>query len=243
MVKKQKNANVTQNLQFLNAGSKWQEYLGAVAKRFNREFERDTFELPEEVEAMPIYQEWLMGSLQGRIASPFWELVKPKKNYDCLDLGCGVGFLIYPWRDWESNFYGHDISRFAYDAISSRGPQLNPKLFKKMTFGPAHQLDYEPDKFDLAIATGLSCYYPLPYWQDVIDAVKLVLKPGASFVFDVIIEDADIAENWAILETYLGAEVFLESLSKWDTLIKDSGGKIVKRLTGELFQLYQVRFS
>ena len=243
MAKKQaKDSNITANLQFLNTASQWQEQLGAVAKRFNREYERDAFELPEEVEAMPIFQDWAKGSLQTRIASPFWEVVKPKKKQDCLDLGCGIGFLIYPWRDWEANFYGRDISRFVHDAISSRGPQLNSKLFKDMTLGPAHQLDYEPEKFDLAIATGFSCYYPLDYWKVVLEAVKPTLKPGASFVFDVLLEDAELAENWAILETYLGAEVFLESLSDWEALIKSVGGKIVKRQPGELFQLYQVRF-
>ncbi|MEO0947527.1 MAG: class I SAM-dependent methyltransferase [Cyanobacteria bacterium J06641_5] len=243
MVKKQaKDTSITANLQFLNTASQWQEQLGAVAKRFNREFERDSFDLPAEVEAMPIFHDWTKGSLQARIASPFWETVKPKKKQDCLDLGCGMGFLIYPWRDWEANFYGRDISRFVYDAISSRGPQLNSKLFKAMTLGPAHQLEYEPEKFDLAIATGFSCYYPLDYWQSVLEAVKPTLKSGASFVFDVLMEEAELAENWAILETYLGAEVFLESLSDWEALIKSVGGKIVKRKPGELFQLYQVRF-
>ncbi len=243
MAKKQaKDAKATSNLQFLQAESRWQEYMGAVAKRFNRELERDAFDLPAEVEAMPIFQDWAKGSLQARIASPFWELVKPKKNQNCLDLGCGLSFLIYSWRDWEANFFGRDISRVTYDAISSRGPQLNSKLFKDMSLGPAHQLDYDKEKFDLAIATGFSCYYPLDYWQEVLEAVRPTLKPGASFVFDVLLEDAELAENWAILETYLGAEVFLESLKDWEALVKSVGGKIVKRKPGILFQLYQVRF-
>jgi hypothetical protein len=61
-------------------------------------------------------------------------------------------------------------------------------------------------------------------------------------VFDVLDPETELAENWAILETYLGAEVFLEAIADWEALIKKVGGQIVKRQPGPLFQLYQVRF-
>lgn len=58
--------------------------------------------------------------------------------------------------------------------------------------------------------------------------VKRVLKPKGSFIFDVIDPESPLAEDWAILETYLGAEVFLTPLSEWHRLIRQAGGKIVK---------------
>lgn len=216
--------------------------IAEVALRFNREYRRESFELPPEVEAMPIYGEWLSGALAGRIASPFWNLAKPQKNQRCLDIGCGVSFLIYPWRDWDTFFYGQDISAIAQETLNARGSQLNSKLFKGVQLGGAHELKYEAAQFDLAIATGFSCYYPLAYWGDVMREVKRVLKPGGLFVFDVIDPDSPLAENWAILETYLGAEVFLEPLTQWQKLIQASGAQVVKKLPGELFQLYKVKF-
>ena len=45
-----------------------------------------------------------------------------------------------------------------------------------------------------------------------------------------------------MLETYLGAEVFLEPATEWEKIIKAGGAKIVKRQLGELFELYKVRF-
>ncbi len=220
----------------------WQAQLSAVALRFNREYRREGFDLPSEVEAMPIFQEWAKGALQSRIASPFWEVAKPRKGQHCLDLGCGISFLIYPWREWEAFFHGQDISIFAKDTLNSRGPQLNSKLFKGVVMAPAHQLNYQPQQFDLAIATGFSCYYPLDYWKAVLGEVQRVLKPGGAFVFDVLDPSTPLAENWAILETYLGAEVFLESLTDWDALIRSTGAKIAKRQPSELFQLYKVQF-
>lgn len=221
----------------------WQTQLEAVALRFNKEYRREPFELPTEVQEMPIYQEWQAGLLTSRIASPFWELAKPKKHQRCLDLGCGISFLIYPWSEWEAYFYGQDISIVARDFLNSRGSQLNSKLFKAVQLAPANELNYEPAQFDLVFATGFSCYYPLAYWQEVMAAVKRVLKPDGSFVFDVLDADAELAENWAILETYLGAEVFLESLTNWKKLIQTAGARIVKQQPGELFQLYKVQFG
>ena len=159
-----------------------------------------------------------------------------------MDIGCGVSFLIYPWRDWEAFFYGQEISTVARDALNARGSQLNSKLFKGVELGPAHQLKYSSAQFDLAIATGWGCYFPLDYWSSVMTEVKRVLKPGGEFIFDVLDPEKPLAEDWAVLETYLGAEVFLEPVTEWEKTIKATGAKVVSRLPGELFDLYKVRF-
>lgn len=213
-----------------------------VAHRFNQEYQGGAFDLPPEVETLEIFRDRMAGTLAEKITSPFWEIAKPHKHQRCLDIGCGVSFLIYPWRDWEALFYGQEISTVAKDALNVRGPQLNSKLFKGVTLAPGHQLQYEDHQFDLAIATGWSCYYPLSYWELVLKEVKRVVKPGGDFVFDVLIPDAELSEDWAILETYLGTEVFLEPLENWETIIKATGAKLLKRKPGTLFQLYKIRF-
>jgi len=221
----------------------WQPQVLAVAERFNHEYRGEPFELPAEVEALPIFRERASGKLQAKVASEFWQLVRPQKNQRCLDIGCGISFLIYPcWREWNALFYGQEMSTVGRDILNSRGPQLNSKLFKGVQLGPAHHLTYGEAQFDWAIATGWSCYYPLDYWPQVMAEVKRVLKPGGQFVFDLLDPEAPLAENWAILETYLGAEVFLETLANWEKMLQTSGGKITKRLPGELFQLYKVQF-
>ncbi len=212
-----------------------------VAALFNQQYRGEAFELPAEVEAMPIFREWVAGTLAAKVASPFWEIARPQKNQHCLDIGCGVGFLVYPWRDWEALFYGQEISTVARDALNARGPQLNSKLFKGVELGSAHQLKYADSKFNLVIATGWSCYYSLDYWNTVMAEVKRVLKPGGLFVFDVLNPEQPLAEDWAVLETYLGAEVFLEPLSEWEKTIKASARLITQR-PGELFELYKVGF-
>ncbi|MBE9028760.1 class I SAM-dependent methyltransferase [filamentous cyanobacterium LEGE 11480] len=221
----------------------WQPNIQPIIDRFNKEYERQEFDVPDEVQAMPIFQDWVSGALQSKSNSPFWELVKPQKKQRCLDIGCGFSFLIYPWREWDAVFYGQEVSLVAQAALKARGPQLNSKLFKGVEVGPAHALKYEQDQFDLVIATGFSCYYPLEYWSLVLSEVKRVLKPGGVFVMDVLDPETEMAENWAILETYLGAEVNLEDLSTWKDCVKAAGGKVVKQLDRELFQMWKVTFS
>ncbi len=212
----------------------------AVARRYDQAYRGDAFDLPEEVEAMPIFHDWSSGRLAPRLAAPFWELAKPKKNQRCLDIGCGVSFLIYPWCEWNAFFYGQEVSAVAQQILNTRSPQLNSKLFKGVVQAPAHRLEYDPEQFDLAIATGVSCYYPLEYWGTVLAAVKRVLKPGGLFVFDVVDAEKELAENWAILETYLGAEVLLEPAAAWEKLIQQSGMKVMGQRSGEIFNLYKV---
>jgi len=221
----------------------WQTQIAAIAQRFNREYRGEKVDLPDEVMAMPVAQEYASGLLQSKLASPFWQLAKPQKNQRWLDLGCGVSFMIYPWRDWDAIFYGQEISTVARDLVNSRGSQLNSKLFKGVKLAAAHELEYEPNFFDGAIATGVSCYYPVAYWGDVLSAVKKVLKPSGVFVFDIADAEQPLAENWAILETYLDAEVFLEPMSEWKKAIAAAGGKIVKTLPGEILTLMKVQFS
>ncbi len=219
-----------------------QAMVGQVAKRFDKQYQGEGFELPPEVEAMPIFLEWTAGTLSARVNSSFWEIAKPQKHQRCLDIGCGVSFLIYPWREWDAYFYGQEISTVARDALNSRGSQLNSKLFKGVELGSADRLQYEASQFDLAIATGWSSYYPLDYWRMVLAEVKRVLKPGGQFVFDILDIEQPLVEDWAILETYLGTEVFLEPISAWEELIKTANAKIVSRKSGELFELCKVQF-
>ncbi len=220
----------------------WEVRVASVADRFNRQYQAQDLELPKEVKAMPVYQEWVTGQLSQRIASPFWEIAQPQKNQHCLDIGCGVSFLIYAWSDWQALFWGQEISTVARDVLNTRAPQLNSKLFKGVELAPAHQLSYPSQQFDLAIATGWSCYFPLDYWKSVMEEVKRVLKPGGVFVFDLLNPEKPLAEDWAVLETYWGAEVFLEPLDQWEKMLETLEIKLVSEHSGELFELYKVQF-
>lgn len=223
--------------------SPWAGQLQAVTQRYDREFSGEAVHLPPEVEEMPIFQEWVSGRLTPRIASPFWEAVKPQRRHQCLDIGCGVSFLIYPWRDWDACFHGHEISSVACRALTARGPQLNSKLFKGMRQAAAHRLDYEAQSFDLVIATGVSCYYPIDYWDGVLSQVKQVLKPEGWFIFDALNPEAPLAESWAILETYLGAEVFLTDLAQWPAVVKGNDARVVSHRDYDLFRLFKVSWN
>jgi ubiquinone/menaquinone biosynthesis C-methylase UbiE len=82
----------------------------------------------------------------------------------------------------------------------------------------------------------------LEYWKLVLREAKRVLKPNGVLIFDAIAPDLEFAENWAILETYLGSEVFLTPLSEITELVKSMGGKITAQKDGLLFCMYRVQW-
>jgi len=71
---------------------------------------------------------------------------------------------------------------------------------------------------------------------------KRVLKPDGVLIFDAIAPDLELSENWAILETYLGSEVFLNPLSEFIELVQSLGGKITAKKDGSLFCMYRVQW-
>ena len=222
----------------------WPERLDPVAQRYDLEYERNSPQMPDFVQALPVYQEWVTGHLASRIASPFWAVGCPKKRDVCLDLGCGPSFMVYPWREWDARFYGQDISSAICKMVNARGSQLNSKLFQGMRQAPAHLLGdfYEPEQFDWVIATGWSCYYEWDYWALVLERVRPLVKPGGAMIFDVVDPETPLAEDWAILETYLGAEVELTDLKTWRSRLKGAGLTVKKEQPGELFHLFKVVF-
>ena len=224
----------------------WNTYISPIAQRFNREVEiqlgeTPDWELPEDVSTLPFWQEYEHSAFREELSIPFHRLRAPKKRENCLDLGCGVSFLIYPWVEWDAYFYGHDLSDRAVQFIKSRAPQLNSKLFKSMRQGRAHQLDvYEENQFDLAIATGFLSYYPPDYLSLMWLPLRRVLKPKALLIFDVVNPDSRWIDEWGLGEIYKGTEPILTPLKDWEALIKQLGGKLRKQEAADLFVTYSV---
>ncbi|MEO0805611.1 MAG: SAM-dependent methyltransferase, partial [Cyanobacteria bacterium J06643_4] len=44
----------------------WVPMLSAAAQRFDQEYRGEPFDLPEEVEALPVFRDWAAGSLNSR---------------------------------------------------------------------------------------------------------------------------------------------------------------------------------
>lgn len=223
----------------------WQAYLTPVTQRFNREagiqLGEPPWELPADLQSLPFWQSCQREHLEDRLGVPFHQVRTPKKGEQCLDLGCGVSFMIYPWSHWQANFYGHELSDRIVKLLKSRAPQLNSKLFKSMHHGPAHVLEsYTEQQFDLAIVTGFLYYYPLDYFTLVWQALQPLLRPKAQMIIEIVQADSQWAEEWGLIELAKGTEPILLPQETWEKQIKGLGGKILKRADGELFTTYVI---
>ncbi|WP_017323906.1 class I SAM-dependent methyltransferase [Synechococcus sp. PCC 7336] len=223
----------------------WEEYTKPIAKRFDREVQvqlgQSNWELPEEITELDFWQACQHDRLGERLSIPFHELRQPKKREHCLDIGCGVSFLIYPWNHWSAYFHGHELSPQTVQFVQSRGPQLNSKLFKQMERGVAHQLSrYDEAQFDLAIATGFLYYYPADYFALMWQQLQRALAPKAVTVVEVVDPESEWIDEWGLVELAKGLEPILTPLQEWEALFVQVGAKVRKQARGELFATYAI---
>ena len=225
----------------------WEVITKPLAIRFDREVEvqlgQAQWELSPEVTGSRFWQACQKEGLDSRLGVPFYELRQPKKKEPCLDIGCGVSFLIYPWSHWGAFFHGHELSPKTVQFVQSRGPQLNSKLFKEMHRGVAHNLSqYEENQFQLAIATGFFYYYPVEYFSAVWTQLSRVMQPKSTLVVELVNPESEWADEWGLLEIDKGVEPLFVSLTDWEAAFKRSGAKVRKRGEGELFVSYSLAF-
>lgn len=224
----------------------WTTYTTALARRFDREAEvqlgQAQWDIPAELQQLDFWQACRDREFVESLGVPFHEVRKPKKREDCLDIGCGVGFMLYPWSSWDAHFHGIDLSPKTVQFVQSRAPQLNSKLFKSVRCKAAHQAfeDAPEHVYDLAIATGTFYYYPLAYFELVWPQVQRVCKPKATWVVETVNPESPWAEEWGLLELHKGSEPILTPLSEWEASIRKLGGRIRKQSAGELFVTYAI---
>ncbi|MEM6446382.1 MAG: class I SAM-dependent methyltransferase [Cyanobacteria bacterium J06642_2] len=229
-----------------DAARDWMAYATPLARRFDREVDiqlgRAAWEIPADLQQFDFVQACREREFVDSLGVPFYQLRKPKKRENCLDIGCGVGFMLYPWSSWDAHFYGIDISPKTVQFVQSRAPQLNSKLFKSVRCKAAHQAfeDEPDDTYDLAIATGMFYYYPVEYFETIWTDVRRICKPKTIWLVETVNPESPWAEEWGLLELHKGCEPILTPLSEWEASIRKLGGRIRTQKAGELFVTYAI---
>ncbi|MEO0854396.1 MAG: class I SAM-dependent methyltransferase [Cyanobacteria bacterium J06648_11] len=224
----------------------WTTYTTALAQRFDREAEiqlgQAKWEMPEELQQLEFVRACRDRDFVASLGVPFHVLRKPKKREECLDIGCGVSFFLYPWTSWDAHFHGIDVSPKTIQLLQTRAPQLNSKLFKSARCKAAHQAFEETpaDTYDLAIATGMLYYYPLDYFEMVWPDIQRVCKPKANWIVETVNPESPWAEEWGLVELEKGCEPLLTPLTEWEACVRKLGGRIRKQVAGELFVTYAI---
>ncbi len=221
----------------------WESIIQKQAQRSDRELSSQTLALPPDLARLPFVIACQHDSLSHRLGVSFAQAAPPKKNEACLDLGCGLSFMLYPWTEWQAKFYGLDVSLRCVDFIKSRAPQLNSKLFKGIYRSAAHRIEdtaLAELTFDRVIAQGLFAYYPPEYAALVWLAIAKRVQPKALFIFDVVNPESRWLDEWGMVEMHHGVEPILAPLSEWEALIKTHKGTIRRQAKGELFVTYVV---
>ena len=99
-----------------------------------------------------------------------------------LDIGCGGGFLTEEYARLGCQVTGIDISPRSIAAARAHAGQENLSIDYQI--GSASQLKYEGELFEIVSCCDVLEH--IPNWEEVIQEISRVLKPGGLFLFDTI---------------------------------------------------------
>ena len=216
-------------------------YLRQIADSFNSsckfyaKYEDDYSDIPDNI-LNEEESELLMKTDISSSCIKIKNFINPQHDTRLLDIGCFLNILLYDYAEWESKYYGIDISENVVKECK--------KIAKKFKYSiggvrlcPAHFIDFENGFFDYVTCINVFEYFSIPYAKQVLKEVYRVLKPKGKFVVDIPNPNHKCFYIMKKIEKYFNRENrFLEGESKFEELIqnqfeiidKDSSDLMVK---------------
>lgn len=163
-------------------------------------------------------------------------LINPHFSGRLLDVGCGVGCLLYEASKKNASIYGLDISLQAL----SKATEIMP--FAKVCVGDGEQIPFKDNSFDNVVSLGSLEHFLRPESgiREISRVVKnkgrvVLLLPNSFFLGDIlkVLLQGKGPDQWQIHERLLSRE-------QWRLLIEENG-MAVEKIYGynkypELFQ-------
>ena len=112
------------------------------------------------------------------------EYLEPGPGMRFLDVGCAASLNTHRFFEWQSEYYGIDISPLLIEAMrkfaSARSLDVGG-----LHVADAANLPFADDYFDIAAMVGVLEYCNFEYVQAALDELSRVLRAGARAVIDI----------------------------------------------------------
>jgi ubiquinone/menaquinone biosynthesis C-methylase UbiE len=117
-----------------------------------------------------------------------------------LEIGIGTGRIALPLSAHVGAYYGIDISRPMMMKLQAKhnGEAVYPAE------GDATRLPFPDRKFDAAIVVHV--FHLIPNWQDALDELARVLRPGAQLIHCWTEDEDSLSDIWRAWNAAIGAE-------------------------------------
>ncbi|MCI8347762.1 MAG: class I SAM-dependent methyltransferase [Bacilli bacterium] len=131
------------------------------------------------------------------------DYLSPTKDMKFIDLGCCLNLMFYGYDNWQSLYYGVDISpetiKLLERTISKRDLSIGA-LF----CGSIHETPFDDNFFDIGACIGVLEYFEKEFVEKALAEIHRIIKPNGKFVLDIPNIKSPTGRIMMLIEEYMG---------------------------------------
>ncbi len=190
----------------------------------------------------PLFQQmWARETLSDSARKEIIEYLAPKDDMRFIDLGCCLNFMFSGYKDWESVYYGVDISSKTIDLLKEY-TKKNQLTVGDLCCCSMHETPYEDDFFDIGECVGSLEYFEKEFVQRAVAEFSRILKPNGRFVLDIPNLGSPTFEIAKLIEEYLGRQdCFNLSVEEFEAILSPYFAIEKKEIVGSMIQYFLMK--
>ena len=145
-------------------------------------------DLPDHLKNDPDYPTFLKAREEGLDADSGRKEVKdylsPAQGMRFVDLGCCLNLMFNGYAEWQSTYYGVDISSETIKLLNEYSAKNNI-IVGNLHCGSVHNTPFDNNYFDIGACIGVLEYFDRSFVVEALAEFNRILKPDAKFVLDI----------------------------------------------------------
>lgn len=164
----------------------------------------------------------------------------PKAGMRFIDLGCCLNLMYAGYKDWESAYYGVDISSKTIELLREYAGK-NHLTVGDLYCGSMHETPYDADLFDIGECVGSLEYFEKDFVRQAVAEFSRIMKPNGKFVLDIPNMGSPEFEISKLIEEYLGRQdQFNLSVEEFEAILDAYFIIDKKEIVGPMIQYFLI---
>lgn len=200
--------------------------------------------LPEEIVNHPSYNLFIKMRNEGRLSDSageeIYDFLCPTETMKFIDLGCCLNLMFGGYDQWESLYYGVDISPKTIELLREYSTK-NKIRIGSLYCGSMHKTPFEENFFDIGCCIGSLEYFEDCFVKECIKEMHRIIKKSGKLVLDIPNAGTEEFEITALIEKSLGREdLFNLEAADFEQFIQSYFKIHKKKIVGPMIQYFLV---